>query len=138
MGSWQTPAASTEVGTRETGDVDVATRPPDVPVRLQCLSYGFLRGQFAAAQGLSCCPDLMCSVLLTVLARSPHPAVLQVSGGGVGVSSPRAVDGGWSTVHHEGSGGQRAQLHLRLPIAPHHSHHRLSHAPAPSVEKLSA
>ena len=52
-GSWQTPAASTEVGTRETGDVDVATCPQDVPARLRCLSYGFLRGQFAAAQGLS-------------------------------------------------------------------------------------
>lgn len=96
MGSWQTPAASTEVGTRETGDVDVATRPPDVPVRLQCLSYGFLRGQFAAAQGLSCCPDLMCSVLLTVLARSPHPAVPQVWRWGGGQQSPGRR---WGLVH---------------------------------------
>ena len=32
--------------------------------------------------------------------------------------------------------GEKAKLHLRLPIAPHHSHHRLNHHPM-SMEKLS-
>ena len=54
------------------------------------------------------------------------------------------MDGCWPIVHQEpgaqqeGSVGQRAQLHLQLPIAPCHSHHHLSYAPTPSMEKLSA
>lgn len=94
----------------------------------------FVRGQFAAAQGLSCCPDPL--VLRSHYGSDmvTHPAVVQVWRWGRGRVLAHSLSGARPTAGGEWRAAGPAPS--AAPLAPCHSHHRLSHAPAPSMENL--